>query len=307
MEMEAHPLAVANLKLNTKQSFIQHILAKQDDYTKVYRKLANVLLNRFVDVAFMTAQQWAASVDTSEVSVIRFVRFLGFNGYPEFAENLRQIIRNEMTMVNYAELSINKRSNKHAEADNLLLDIIKTEEQNFNELIAKFSPQTMAKVIDLLSTAERVVVIGLRSSAALATYSSYMFMRALGKEIITINDSGEHMYDCLLPLENKKAVVIAFGYPRYPAKTLDLVRHLKSFHFPVVSITGDELSPLVGLSDHVIYAPSHSVSFTDSMGAATVIINTIVLEYMNKFHEKSLDRIKQFETLASEKNYYWKG
>ena len=300
-------MTAANLKLNTKQAFIQHILDKQDDYTKVYRKLANVLLNRFVDVAFMTAQQWAVSVDTSEVSVIRFVRFLGFNGYPEFAENLRQIIRNEMTMVNYAELSINKRSNKQAEDDNLLLDIIKTEEQNFNELIAKFSPQTMAEVIVLLNNAERLVIIGLRSSAALATYSSYMFMRALGKETITINDSGEHMYDCLLPVETKKAVVIAFGYPRYPAKTLDLVRHLKAFNFPVISITGDELSPLVALSDHVIYAPSHSVSFTDSMGAATVIINTIVLEYMNKFHEKSLDRIKQFETLASEKNYYWKG
>jgi DNA-binding MurR/RpiR family transcriptional regulator len=307
METGAYPLTAANLKLNTKQAFIQHILDKQDDYTKVYRKLANVLLNRFVDVAFMTAQQWAASVDTSEVSVIRFVRFLGFNGYPEFAENLRQIIRNEMTMVNYAELSINKRSNKQTEDDNLLLDIIKTEEQNFNELIAKFSPQTMSEVVDLLSNAERLVIIGLRSSAALATYGSYMFMRALGKETITINDSGEHMYDCLLPLESKKVVVIAFGYPRYPAKLLDLVRHLKKFHFPVISITGDELSPLVALSDHVIYAPSHSVSFTDSMGAATVIINTIVLEYMNKFHEKSLDRIKQFETLASEKNYYWKG
>ena len=197
--MEAYPLTAANLKLNTKQAFIQHILDKQDDYTKVYRKLANVLLNRFVDVAFMTAQQWAVSVDTSEVSVIRFVRFLGFNGYPEFAENLRQIIRNEMTMVNYAELSINKRSNKQAEDDNLLLDIIKTEEQNFNELIAKFSPQTMAEVIVLLNNAERLIIIGLRSSAALATYSSYMFMRALGKETITNNDSGEHMYDSLLP------------------------------------------------------------------------------------------------------------
>jgi hypothetical protein len=43
------------------------------------------------------------------------------------------------------------------------------------------------------------------------------------------------------------------------------------------------------------------------MGAATVIINTLVLEYINKFHEKSIDRIKRFEALALEKNYYWKG
>lgn len=296
-------LSDTRLRINTKQAFIQHILDKQDNYTKIYRKLANYVLNNFVDVAFMTAQQWAVNVETSEVSVIRFVRFLGYKGYPEFSENVRQIIRNEMTMVNYAELSFNKRY----ETDNLLMDIIKAEEQNFNELIAKYSPQTMEKVLDLLYSAERIIIIGLRSSAALATYCSYMFVRALAKEVVTINDSSEHMFDYLLPLENKKAVVIAFGYPRYPAKTVEVIRHLKTFNFPVISVTGDELSPLVALSDNVIYAPSHSVSFTDSMGAATVIINTIVLEYINKFHEKSIDRIKRFEALALEKNYYWKG
>lgn len=302
-EVKVLLMSDAYLKINTKQAFIQHILAKQDNYTKIYRKLANYVLSYFVDVAFMTAQQWAVNVETSEVSVIRFVRFLGYKGYPEFSENLRQIIRNEMTMVNYAELSINRRY----ETDNLLMDIIKAEEQNFHELIAKYSPQTMEKVLDLLSNSERVIIIGLRSSAALATYCSYMFMRALAKEIVTINDSGEHMFDYLLPLENKKAVVLAFGYPRYPVKTLEVIRYLKTFNFPIISITSDELSPLVSLSDHIFYAPSHSVSFTDSMGAATVIVNTIVLEYINKFHEKSIDRIKRFETLALEKNYYWKG
>lgn len=296
-------LSATSLLINTKQSFIQHILSKQDNYTKIYRKLANYILSNFVDVAFMTAQQWAVNVETSEVSVIRFVRFLGYKGYPEFAENLRHIIRNEMTMVNYAELS----ANKQYDTDNLLMGIIKAEEQNFNELIAKYSPQTTENVLDLLSDAERVIIVGLRSSAALATYCSYMFVRALDKEIININDTGEHTFDHLLPLENKKAVVLAFGYPRYPAKTLEVIRHLKTFDFPIVSITGDELSPLVALSDYVIYAPSHSVSFTDSMGAATVIINTLVLEYIKKFHEKSIDRIKRFETLALEKNYYWKG
>lgn len=296
-------LSVSQVKINTKQAFIQHILDKQDNYTKIYRKLANYVLSNFVDVAFMTAQQWAVSVETSEVSVIRFVRFLGYKGYPEFSENLRQIIRNEMTMVNYAELSINKRY----ETNNLLMDIIKAEEENFTELIAKYSPETMEKVLELLSGAERIIILGLRSSAALATYCSYMFMRALAKEIVTIHDSGEHIFDHLLPLANKKVVVIAFGYPRYPAKTLEIIRHLKSLGFPVISITGDELSPLAALSDHVIYAPSRSVLFTDSIGAATVIINTIVLEYINKYHEKSMDRIKQFEALALEKNYYWKG
>jgi DNA-binding MurR/RpiR family transcriptional regulator len=287
--------------IKNKHDFINHVQAKQDSFTGVYRKLANYLISNFVSVAFMKAQQWAAAVDTSEVSVIRFVRFLGYKGYPDFSEKLQKIIRNEMTMTEYAEITV-KKGRKGMD---VLMDIIKAEERNFNELVAKYSPQSMANIVDLLGKTERVVVIGLRSSASLAEYCSYMLIRALAKEVITINQGGVHTFDSFLPWEDKEAVVVVFGYPRYPARTIEIVEYARRYRWPVIAITNNELSPLVPLADYVIYAPSHSVAFTDSMGAATVIINTIVVEYINRFHDCSLDKIKRFEALAKEKQYYW--
>jgi DNA-binding MurR/RpiR family transcriptional regulator len=289
-------------QVKTKADFLQLVQSKQEQYTGVHRKLAVYVMNNFVDVAFMTAQQWAAEVETSEVSVIRFVRFLGYKGYPDFAENIKQLVRNEMTMTKYAEVSAKTRR----KGTDILMDIIKKEEKNFNELIAKYSPKTMSEVVDLLGKCKRVVVIGLRSSSALADYCSYMLIRALAKEVLTINAGGVHTFDSLLPWEGKNVVVIAFGYPRYPARTLEILEHVRALGWPVVSITNDELSPLAPLSDHIIYAPSHSVAFTDSMGAAVVVINTLVMEYINKFHDQSIDKIKRFEELAKEHHYYWK-
>jgi len=289
-------------QVKNKTTFMELVQSKQEEYTVVYRKLASYIMHNFIDVAFMTAQQWADEVGTSEVSVIRFVRVLGYKGYPEFIENIQQIIRNEITMTKYVELS----AKSHHHDTNILMDIIKAEEINFNELVAKYSPQTMADVIDLLGKTERIVVLGLRSSSALADYCSYMLTRALSKEVQTINSGGVHTFDSLLPWEGKNVVVIAFGYPRYPARTLEIIRHARSLNWPIISVTNDEISPLVGLSDFVIYAPSHSVAFTDSMGAATVVINTLVMEYIRKFHNKSIDKIKRFEELAREHQYYWK-
>ena len=288
--------------IKNKADFIQLVQSKQESYTDVYRKLATYVINHFVDVAFMTAQQWAAEVATSEVSVIRFVRFLGYKGYPEFVENMQQIIRNEMTMTKYAEIS----AKGGRRGTDILMDIIKAEERNFNELVVKYSPQTMSDIIDLLDRTDRLVILGLRSSAALATYCSYMFIRALSKEVLTITSGGVHTFDSFLPWEGKEAAVIAFGYPRYPSRTLEVMEHAKILQWPIVSITNDEVSPLVPLSDYVIYAPAHSVAFTDSMGAAAVIINTMVIEYINKFHDKSIDKLKRFEELAKEHHYYWK-
>ncbi|HMM21905.1 MAG TPA: MurR/RpiR family transcriptional regulator [Selenomonadales bacterium] len=288
-------------KIKNKQSFIQHVQAKQESYTGVYRKLASYLINNFVEVAFMRAQQWAAEVETSEVSVIRFVRVLGFKGYPDFSEKLQQIIRNQMTTTEYAELSV-KKGRKGMD---ILMDIIKSEERNFNELVSKYSPKVMAEIVELLGRTERVAVVGLRSSSSLAEYSSYMFTRALAKEVITINQGGVETFDSFLPWEGKEAVAVVFGYPRYPVRTLEIAEYLKRFNWPVVAVTNNELSPLVPLADYVLYAPAHSVAFTDSMGAASVIINTIIMEYINKYQDSSLERLKRFEELAREKQYYW--
>jgi len=137
-------------KIKNKQSFIQHVQSKQESYTGVYRKLASYLINNFVEVAFMKAQQWAAEVETSEVSVIRFVRVLGFKGYPDFSEKLQQIIRNQMTTTEYAELSV-KKGRKGMD---ILMDIIKSEERNFNELVSKYSPQVMSEIVELLGKTE---------------------------------------------------------------------------------------------------------------------------------------------------------
>lgn len=101
-------------------------------------------------------------------------------------------------------------------------------------------------------------------------------MRALSKEVLTINGGGVHTFDSLVPWEGKNVVAIVFAYPRYPARTSEIVEYLQTLKWPIISITNDELSPCVPLSDCVIYAPSHSVSFTDSMGAASVVINTIM-------------------------------
>lgn len=300
--MQVPGLMKQAVAVTNKDAFIQLIQSKQEDFTSVYRKLANYVLTNFVDVAFMRAQQWAMEVDTSEVSVIRFVRFLGYKGFTDFSDNMKQIIRNEMTMTKYAEIAV-KEGRSGAD---ILMDIIKAEERNFNELIAKFSPDVMSGVIDLLGRTERVIVLGLRSSAALCDYCSYMLIRALAKEVLTINAGGVHTFDSLLPWLDKEAVVIVFGYPRYPARTIEIIEHLKAFNWPIIAITNDELSPLVPLSDYVIYAPAHSVAFTDSMGAAAVVINTMIIEYLNRFHDKSIDKIKRFEELAKEKQYYWK-
>ncbi len=286
--------------ITSKSDFIALIQSLQENFTPTHRKLATYLIQNFTEVAFMKAQQWAQKVQTTEVSVIRFVRVLGFKGFSEFSEKLQQIIRQEMTMTDYVEVSIKNRPKEM----NLLLEAIQFEKQNLNELIQKYKPENMAEIVDKVFEAQRVVIVGTRSSAPLAEYCDYMFIRALGKEAILLKDCGYQTFDCLIPLLNKKPLVIAFAYPRYPDKTIEIVEFLKSHGATIIGITNHELSPLVPLSDHVLYAPSYSLAFTDSFSGATVLINTLIMEIVSKYPELTQTVIPQFEKIAKEKGYY---
>ncbi|MGB9977430.1 MurR/RpiR family transcriptional regulator [Thermovenabulum sp.] len=288
-------------QIKNKKDFINHIMSQWENYTNTYKKIANYLLNNFVDVAFMTAKQWAKNAGTSEISVIRFVRFLGYDGYPHFVQKMHQIINKEMTMTDYLHISMKNRRIDN----NVLLEIIKKEEQNFNQLINKYSPKTIENVLNLINEAECLLIVGLRSSSCLAEYSEFIFSRVISKPIIKINVAGTTTYDLILPLEGKKVLALFFGYPRYPSKTIEILHFVKKMNWPIISITNDETSPLVPLSDYVIYAPANSVSFTDSMSTPIVMINTIVLEYIYKFHDQAIEKIKRFEEIAKEFNYYY--
>lgn len=289
-------------EIHTKADFIAYLQSLQDRMTPTYRNLANYLIQNFTEVAFMKAQQWARGVNTSEVSVIRFVRSLGFKGYPDFSETLQKVIRQEMTMTDYIQVSIKNPSAKTKAS--ILWHVIQDEKRNLNELIQKFDQDAMDRMVQKIHNTEEIIVVGTRSSAPLAEYCSYMLIRSLGKEVLTLSDCGYQTFDALIPWLKKKPLVFAIAYPRYPEKTMQIVEFLKEHEATVIGITNNELSPLVPLADDILYAPSHSLAFTDSYGTATVLINTIIMELIDRYPQYTDQIIPQFEKIAKERKYY---
>ncbi len=64
--------------------------------SRSYRSVADyIVINQF-DVAFMTATQLAAAVKVNTTTVVRFAQALGYTGYPDMLEAIRQRVRAEV-------------------------------------------------------------------------------------------------------------------------------------------------------------------------------------------------------------------
>ena len=71
-------------------NFFEHIQEFAQTSTGTQKRVCQVVLEHAQDVAFMTVDDMAAKAGVSAASVSRTAQAMGFKGYPEMQEQIRQ-------------------------------------------------------------------------------------------------------------------------------------------------------------------------------------------------------------------------
>ena len=66
------------------------------ELTKSQRRLADFVAVSYREAAFMTASRLARKLGVNEATVIRFAQRLGYSGYPEFVQDVRAVVQDEL-------------------------------------------------------------------------------------------------------------------------------------------------------------------------------------------------------------------
>jgi len=208
---------------------IQKVYAELDTMTKTERQAAEYFLAHPDEFALLTLDKLALKVGVSTASIIRFCRRLGFFGYKDFQETLRDGMSNRMP------LPIKLAHSRSTQADQLLdrvaLDGIQAIHQTLNELPA----QALSAAVELLEDSRRVFTFGLRESYAMA---HYLYTRLITiRDNVHILDTGFHtMLEPLLDL-NADDTIVVFLFRRYTEQSLRMLPLLKATGASVIVIT----------------------------------------------------------------------
>ena len=77
-------------------SYEDRIRAARPKMSKSFARLADYLLDSYVEAAFMTATELAHAVDVDATTVVRFSQQLGYSGYPELLRDLREHVKKDL-------------------------------------------------------------------------------------------------------------------------------------------------------------------------------------------------------------------
>lgn len=210
---------------------IQKVYAELDTMTKTERQSAEYFLAHPDEFAFLTLDKLALKVGVSTASIIRFCRRLGFFGYKDFQDTLRDGMSTRMPLP--MKLAHSRTTQADQLLDRVALDGIHAIQQTLNEL----SAQALSAAVELLEDSRRVFTFGLRESYALA---HYLYTRLITiRDNVRILDAGFHtMLEPLLDL-NADDVVVVFLFRRYTEQSQRMLPLLKATGASVILITSE--------------------------------------------------------------------
>ena len=149
------------------------------------RRIARFLLERGDEVVFLTSIDIADAVGVSQPSVTRFAFALGFEGFPEFREELRDSVRSEAV------------APAPGSARSALQRLVDGEIRGLETLAEQLADSSaLERVGSALAASRPLPILGLRVSAPLAQHVGYFAAKVL-PDVRVLDHGGSDLADRL--------------------------------------------------------------------------------------------------------------
>lgn len=239
------------------------------------RKIASYILENIFEVATGGIEELATEVGVSTASVSRFVTCIGHTNFSNFKQALLQAFRPP-----FAPNVIASEPGIHGAArvsfKNAMAAIKKTKQF--------LGEENLEQAITLLTEARTVYSMALGNSLPVANIASLCLIPYC-KHIQLVEAGGELGLYRLHKI-SKKDLFLIFSFPRYSVDSVHFTRFVKSCQAKVLAVTDQPSSPLVPLSDCVLYSPSEHSNVAVSLASTVALVEALVAAMADRFPDK---------------------
>nr|WP_300095183.1 MurR/RpiR family transcriptional regulator [Sedimentibacter sp.] len=285
--------------MNNTSDLIGLIKSNYHKFSKGQKQIAQFIIDHYDKAAFMTAAKIGETVDVSESTVVRFASSLGYSGFPELQKALQVLIKNKLTTVQRIGLDDDIENDK----DKLHKKIIKNEMNNMRNMFENFDIEALDKATEIIMNANKVYILGLRTSSTLSNYLGF-YLDVILDNVKVLNNSGVNsLYEEIIRIKETD-VLIVISYPRYSKITIDATKFIKEHNTKIVAITDTEASPVYSIADVSLLAKSNIVSFIDSLVGPLAMINNLIINIGLQEKEDIVEYYNRLEQLWDNNSIY---
>lgn len=260
-------------------------------FTKLEKKILDYFLENERKIVFLNAKEIGEKLNTSDTSIIRFIKKLGYQNFGSFKTNLKKQLESDI-LTPTEKLKSNNELLKNSNLNNLFFKNI---DLGLSSTFNSDSIKTLEKITTLVCKSRKKFVIGFKSTSGIVSFFG-LRLGYLMENVETFFSDSSELIKRIVDI-NSEDVLIIFAYAKY-SKTYDiLIEIAKEAGAKIIIFTDKKSSPYVFLGDEIFVSDVTGTSFFSSM-----IVTQAVCEYL--LTNISSNKKGDYETRIEKINYY---
>ena len=231
------------------------------DLTKSEQRIASYIMKNAARIMEQTIPELAGNTKSSEITISRFCKKLGFSGL----QALKIALAAELS--NAGDMEFREIGDKDTD-EQVAAKVFQNIMDGLQDTLKILDFQQVAKAVQVLQGARRVAVYGYGNSATVCQDIETRFMR-FGMVIQAYADMSQQLTSA--SLLTKEDVVIAVSHTGATIKLLEAVRVAKRAGASVIVITSYAQSNLAKLGDVVLTGMGREVHYSSESVASRLI------------------------------------
>jgi DNA-binding MurR/RpiR family transcriptional regulator len=267
-------------------TYEERIRHERPEMSKSFARLADFLLDSYVEAAFMTASELAHALNLDAATVVRFSQHLGYPGFPKLQREIRQRVKKDL-------LIRPKESEEPTSVPGIVANAMHEVSLALDQTRLSLDTESLDQLVDQLGKARRIVILA-EGPAQPTAYSLVLFLEQGGFPIYiarsgiadlarTVNIATPH--DLLLAIE-------VAGQAPYIARSMG---EAQARGIPTAAIVGSASLASARYADTVLAAQAHP-----STGVGIVSIEAVVYALSQVLHYRFADRFAGTEQAIAE-------
>ena len=275
---------------DTPHPVITDITNRLDSLTPKAQTLGNYIMQNPSKVVFMTTKELAETCAVSEATVVRFVATIGYRGYSEFQQALKDFVNTGMSLPE----RVTMKGLKEPGLDRFHRGVLE-ELNNLKYMYETIDVETMNQFVEHLDVSENVFITGSRLSYTFAYYLGWSLTK-IRKGIHILKGSDSTAIDFLTNAP-KNSLVILTAATRYPNELIKLSKLVRRLGHTLLVLTDSSISPVIQFANLSLVVPSRSIPFIGNVSNMLCVIQYMVQELASRKgdtlqkHQEQLEQV----------------
>lgn len=265
--------------------------------TRKESEVAEYFLSHPYEVCFMTASDVAKRLETSNTSVNRTAKALGYSVFADLQKELRQYVSTQgVRSEDNASLPPSQRILRDA-GDEIQKDLFFQMHHNITvsmmQVMEKNSVEKIDQVVEMLANSHTKYINGYRNTADIASKFGFLLELVCSRVVVT---SGEHVSTIARLIDaGPEDCVVVLSFNRYYQSAQDVMEMCHRQGAKIILITDRLTSPMAHLADTILLAEIDSLSFFNSNVTALFLLEVLCAKLARRLGEAANQRLDIME------------